>query len=616
MLDSLRKLGQLVQEAGLEGYIRPLARKSGKSRKDEKYLVKLIFDVDRGEVKAERILFTEELTKQYRYVGHTQRASREPVARLTVKDIKYVAGGNNVITNIRKKIGEMEERIGGIGEEIRELDRELAEIEEKFVRKNDFAEKVYNAVRDYQKDALLYTICVRHGGVDTSLAETKGYEMFLKEIMRQPIDTATGTCHICGGVKDVLPDPAFDSASLLKIYVVDKKGFMSGISESDRSKLRTFAVCKDCREQLMLGWNFVREKLVIKNVRGLNTYLIPNSSATVKDYDRWCDYIKSAYDAVSSYDGLMNFESRLREFTSLHDEQEWYSLNIIFAKAAGAHFDLKTFIQDVPLTRLSRLRDIMKTIGSWSQQILGGEQSTWSIGFNEIYEIFPLVADRRGEPREYRPLLELFQAMLSGTFYLYERLVKAAVLCARIHRYESYEGFSVRLPNGMDSDKAMCVTLLKHSLLMCLLRDVGVMSHVASEKDGFEELVYQLPENIREWFKRMEYNGFQKALFLLGCLVGKVGHAQYRKNDKKKSILDKIDFNGMGGERVLELAVRVFKSLRDYRILSYNEGLYHIMKALLDKYVNELRRNPLENVFYILSGYAFETYQTITGGSK
>ncbi|MEM2910799.1 MAG: TIGR02556 family CRISPR-associated protein [Nitrososphaerota archaeon] len=613
MLESLRKLGQLAQEAGLEGYIKTPARKSRKSSKDEKYLIKVIFDVDRGEVVAEPMLYTEELKKRYLYVGHTQRASREPVARLTVENIKYLFGSNNLITNVRKKIREMGRKIS---EELRELDRDLAVIEEKFITKNDLLGKVDNAVKSVRENAVLYTVCIKHGDEVTELARTKGYERFLKQIMRQPIPTITGTCHVCGEDRDSLPDPAFDSASLLKIYVVDKKGFMSGISASDSSKLRTFAICVDCRERLRFGWNYVKDKLVINNVRGLNTYLIPNSSATVEDYDRWSDCIKSAYHAVSSHEGLMDFERRLNELASLHENEEWYGLNVIFAKATSAHFDLKSFIQDVPLTRLSKLRNIMKTVESWAQKIFRGEQSTWSIGFNEIYEIFPLVAERGGEPREYRSLLELFHAMLSGTFYPYQQLVKAAVLCARLHRYESYGGFSVRQLKGMSSDKAMCVTLIKHNLLICLLRDVGVMSHVVSEKDEFEELGYQLPENIREWFKKMEYNGSQQALFLLGCLVGKVGSAQYRKKDEKKSILDKIDFNGMGGERVMELAVRVFKSLRDYRILSYNEVLYHIMKASLDKHINELRRNPLENVFYILSGYAFETYQSITGGAE
>jgi CRISPR-associated protein Csh1 len=103
----------------------------------------------------------------------------------------------------------------------------------------------------------------------------------------------------------------------------------------------------------------------------------------------------------------------------------------------------------------------------------------------------------------------------------------------------------------------------------------------------------------------------------LGYLVGEVGKAQYDKGDEKKSILNKIDFNGMKVEKVITLSNQILKSLRDYRLLNAsNERIYYYAIKLLNKRLNELRVNPVENAFYLLSGYAFSTYIRLSGGGS
>jgi CRISPR-associated protein Csh1 len=103
----------------------------------------------------------------------------------------------------------------------------------------------------------------------------------------------------------------------------------------------------------------------------------------------------------------------------------------------------------------------------------------------------------------------------------------------------------------------------------------------------------------------------------LGYLVGEVGKAQYGKGDKKISILEKIDFNGMKAEKVLRLCNQILKALRDYRLLNAsNQRIYCYAKRLLEKHLNELHVNPVENTFYLLSGYAFNTYIHLSRGGS
>jgi hypothetical protein len=60
----------------------------------------------------------------------------------------------------------------------------------------------------------------------------------------------------------------------------------------------------------------------------------------------------------------------------------------------------------------------------------------------------------------------------------------------------------------------------------------------------------------------------------------------------------------------------VLEGMRNYRILDdYNEAIYGCMKELLDRNTGKLH-NPIENTFYLLSGYAYITYRTITSGGS
>jgi len=610
MLDSLVVLGrQLVRDGAkaLDPYIKPTRRARG-----ELYLVRVIFDVDKDRIISDPLKCTEELAKQYLWVGNTLAASRERVARLTTDNVNYLTDPeNNLIANMRAAIRDLR-RIQPCSSSVDELDQFLARIQARFLEMKDFKTLTEKAVGDFRRRAYLYTVCMRADDKTVDLAKTAGYKEFLLTTLKSPGQTMEGTCYVCGRRGQVLADPAFPSASLLKTYAKDQKGFTSGIMDSDMARLRTFATCPDCRMHLLQAWYYVRNRLTTENVQGIKTYLIPRTLTTlpIPEIDQVCDYIKNSYEAISSFDGLQQFEKRFIDILSIRDRELWYSLTIVFGSPETAHFGLKTLVQDVPGTRITLLRDVMNRLERLGQQELGGKQETWSLGFNDIYHIFPLGADARARTKEHGPLLSLFQAMLTASRFPYERLVMAAVKLARIHRHESYVGSNIRPPHG-SSDSEMCVGVLKFNLLVRMLRDVGVLEGMGEPSDLADEGTEQLPDDVVSWFRETGYIPRQKALFLLGCLVGEVGRAQYRKGDRKKSILEKIDFNGMGKERIMELANSVLRSLRDYRILDFNEKLYHQMKSLLDRHIRELRSDPVENVYYLLSGYAFTTYRGI-----
>ena len=86
------------------------------------------------------------------------------------------------------------------------------------------------------------------------------------------------------------------------------------------------------------------------------------------------------------------------------------------------------------------------------------------------------------------------------------------------------------------------------------------------------------------------------------------GYNQRTEGYKKKPILNKIDLQGMGPEKLVRLSNDVLEKLRQYDKLQYNEYIYTTFKLLMDANISQWKLSNQENVFYLLSGYAFSNY--------
>ncbi len=94
MLDSQERLGRILEQK--ESYLQ-LAKISKDS-----YLVRLVHCIDVEKISAGTIKLTEDVAKEYKWTKHVQSGAQESVARLIIKNLKYLTE-KNVIINIRKK---------------------------------------------------------------------------------------------------------------------------------------------------------------------------------------------------------------------------------------------------------------------------------------------------------------------------------------------------------------------------------------------------------------------------------------------------------------------------------------------------------------------------------
>lgn len=615
MLESIRKIGEAIlsEEEPLE--IQPLKRKK---RRGSTLLAKIIFDLDSVELKFDfSFSCDEERAKEFLWVGNAS-AGQKPVLVLTVNNPEYLLNPQKKNKWAIKTIVDFISERKISDEYIVELCYLLSEILDKFFpAQKSLMSRLIEACRSSGhalKDIELYTVSVLKKGVLTDLVKKVGYKKFLEYVLyktqSEDYPILSGTCYVCGERKEVLTNPSYPEGTILCMYNVDKAGFMSGIVKTPESLLKTHAICADCKKKLRLGLNFIEKHLRVQigekaRVR-LHPYLIPTFFGLKGGTTKELSVIREIFENLKSHKdkSLREIEKEINIYRQY--ECVNYQLNILFGKRVSSHFAFHFLIRDIPVTRLLYVtRESMK-VSSEVEEIFGMTREKWDISFDAIYDIFPLI--KSGTDVVWKPVVELFNAILTGSSYSLEEIIRCAVIFAKIHRYGVYEGTNIREIKG-NADEAMCRGILKYNLLIKLMREIGVIKMREGE---YKPNLYEVLGEVGKFFSSMKYTDWQKALFLLGFLVGKVGIEQYKKGDEKKAVLNKVRFEGMTVERVKRLANQVLEDLRNYRILNAgNESIYGYMKALLDGNLEKLR-DPVDNVFYILSGYSFVTLQAIT----
>jgi CRISPR-associated protein TM1802 (cas_TM1802). len=191
-----------------------------------------------------------------------------------------------------------------------------------------------------------------------------------------------------------------------------------------------------------------------------------------------------------------------------------------------------------------------------------------------------------------------------------DNLLREFLSMLKCIRYASCEARYDNAPHNLDDFTLVQTTLIQVGFIK-LLYELGLMETVKVSS----ALSNSIDKDIVRFMEYTQLTDKQKALFLLGVLIAEIGRAQYKKGDHKKSILDKINFEGMPREKVMALANRIVQSLRNYNILVNNEGVYSEMMKLLTYVIKDLN-DPVENTYYILAGYSYQTNKILIGGNQ
>lgn len=437
-----------------------------------------------------------------------------------------------------------------------------------------------------------------------------------------------GVCHLCGSRGQVTANTT--RFKLLKFYNTDMPGFSSGLR--DRKKggfLRNYTLCEGCYRALLAGERFVENKLHTSlgrsNVYVIPTFHAPEAYPTAETIEEWAKYLKDRLTASATLKGWQRFQGELERYQRYEERKALFVLNLLFATKGQAAVKIDKLIADVPPSRLDRLDKVRNTVRDWTYELLGEEtHNEWDLGLGKLFYLLPL--RQRARQVETRPYLELLDALLEGRPVSASTLIAQLVETACVHHFERYEAHVQDRPRlqGKEAprqavDRALVLHMLQSQLLLRYLKELGLLRGLGGERPMAETVAEveqsMVDEALRAWMDGLGLHGARRGLFLLGVLIGKIGSTK-EQHQSGKPILNKLHFQGMDQHKLIRLANEVYEKLRQYKdnkgkaLAESNDGLYAAMKAHLDRSLEELG-SPQENVYWVLSGYSYATWQAI-----
>ncbi|AIS53489.1 CRISPR-associated protein Cas8b/Csh1 [Thermoanaerobacter kivui] len=436
---------------------------------------------------------------------------------------------------------------------------------------------------------------------------TEGFE---KEVIE-------GYCSICGEKKDRVSPTAFKRLEFFKPYITDKIGFASELNEKGFS--RNFLICEECFNSLLVAERYMLSNLGFR-IGNLSFLLLPSLLLT-HDLEGWkMDFSNIVGKLRKKTQNIVDFTGQVR---SIADEKEFEKelrrvlyemeeegienqalLTFLFYQKTQSEFRVLSLIEDVAPSWLFGLFKKSNQLSHLAAKLLGGDCRDWWLDLTRLYYLLPL---REGDKTEHKKLLYLYHGLLKREPIDYDFLVTQFVTLARLYLTDSLAGTNQerRRIAQENRDWILSQEILRAGFLIKLLQEEKLLKGVKNLTEVSEML--EVKPEIKNYLLEMKYSEPQAALFLMGYLISEVGKGQYSSGHKSKPILDKINYQGMSFKKVQQLSNLIFEKLRQYDKLRFNEQVYSEMKKLMDKYRGE-KDWPLtseENVFYILSGYAF-----------
>jgi len=647
MIESFFQIGRELKE-GIkeEDFVKYLTLDIEKEIKNKKQHV-VILDVEAEDNEKFKLNIdfeeiSDETSKKYLWVGNPPGAN-SPQDRFTTNNLEYLVSQTipnlikllpecdlkNKLQNLKEKLyfdlGTKEEIISTEGQYERyryiwdltkiRIDLSPAKVKEQIKEETNKGKKavkiVANKIEEFIKEKTklkkeeigLFTISFNN----EPLCDNEEYKRYIyKKLIKEIFEKAeNGKCHLCGEEKKVTWDT---TKFWFKFYMTDKIGFSSNL-QGEKAFFKNYSLCEDCYKSILLAEAFIRNNLS-SYLSNYSVYILPSLylqyTLPVKKIEDWAKYFKDKFWAIATIEGWYSFQQKLEEYKGYQLTQDSFILNFLFAEKSQSAFKIYQLIQDVPPSRLDKILETAADVQELGKNSIG--ENTWYLSLGKIYYLFSIGKTKN---KKTKFILSFYNSLFSFIPIDYQVLIKEFV--KRIWEIR----FSVGAKEYNDIDFSN--TILLQNFLLCYLRKLSLLKGGEIMNDNNEEFVnvLEIRDDVKNFLKEAKYSEDMISLFLLGQLIGEVGKKQYDKGDKKKSILNKINFQGMDVNKLIRLFNDVYEKMKQYKVLSAEtEKIYGISKELFDKNKINWKLTPQENVFYILSGYSFTTYKAIISGKQ
>lgn len=505
------------------------------------------------------------------------------------------------------KSGITEASLGDIYEKAKDKAKPYKEVQSNLQKElQKYLEKFTGAK---SKQIGLYTLCID----GTPIAFSDWYKKLIEDSFKEVLSDNKNVdlcCSYCGSTKGCTSDL---SKMSIKYYTTNQVIFANNFDRKNYDK--NMVLCKSCKDKLYAGENFIQN-----NMRGriskLDVYIIPHIIYSSYDFRRedmfrLSEKLNQTVNMSNNIVNLERYKNELKALNLVSGEGNCYLINLVFYKKMNQATKILKLVKDIDPGVFER---IGKSINE-STKLFEKCFAPWITnrkfqkGLNLVYYMTPVKLSQKS-PVQYQSVLSIYEALFYGRILSGREIISNIVRCLKINWFEQGD-YNV---SASDSKNYIDFKIADGLFYMMFMENMGNIER----GEPMDTLSLNIKENYKNFINDMGYDEQKAALFLLGCLVGAVGRKQNsrdadNKQDGNKStgtykpVLNKLNFNGMNFAKVKRLSNHIFEKLRQEKILMYYEAIFSVHKTLLGINEDRWKYNKDENLYYILSGYAFET---------
>lgn len=401
---------------------------------------------------------------------------------------------------------------------------------------------------------------------------------------------------------------SFSRTGVNKIFTTTTINYASEIEKSGYD--RAYAVCNGCYQKLRAGETVIERRFRTR-IAGENTFVLPEGTVESLSYNYIEKLVKVADLAFHSRDAaewLRSVEAEVLEAGGL------YALNLIIYRTDGNSVSVLQTIEDVPLLRFQLVMRL------FAEEVAALRPHVRPMSLGSVYHLIPVRKTEKGQVNVQR-VLSFYKCLLSGEMIYSKTLVSYAVEALdkglrqlSKQKLDNYENLNLSYYREGKEDFFIKHMVMSYLVLFRVCGQLKLLDRPAFAWKRRETMVENNQSKSHSFVEMMEdfleQQGFlpeARALFYLGALVNRVAWKQSGKGHKTKPVLNKINYQGMNRRDIL----RLYEDTLDL-VRHYFEGVPLYIGQYMERFHNyfgSLEKvwpfTEQENVFYIMSGYAY-----------
>lgn len=453
----------------------------------------------------------------------------------------------------------------------------------------------------------------KHGFPESKpLSFLKEYKNFLSETYFGKTDAKskknnkTKLCYASGDLTDDVAALNLTTRySLNKMFVTETKNYASVF---DKKKFPlNYQVSVENQEKLDYASDYLLHQGYKVKIAGVDHIIIPQFLSTSRlDLEMILEGISRKSDLLFNLHKFIDVTRTIED--ELGDEIFW--INFLAFESDGNYFKSTELIKDVSNHQLTKIMKCLNDVDwefkeapfvDWNAAMMDYDYDTKSrvrrnFNFNSIYKLIPLRKDKEKKNKA----LDVFKMILENRNIHQEILFDNFVELVLCHWYERYASYTnVNQYNKDYFSFAVRDSVFKYHAFIQLLKKLKLID-MAEQNQTPETSENKYDKAETEFFNKMNLNQDQQAMFYLGRMLSAVEYIQKGKN---KTVIQKVNFNGMDQDDIQRLRIDLVEKAKQYNAV--NKVIFNDNKFGSLFNFNSWTMNPKEAVFHLLTGYSF-----------